>query len=68
MRNDSSGGVGAKQASWPGPRILRATKRLQIFGCMLSLLLTSTQRTKIGRRPVTRKASGIYLNVARFTA
>ena len=62
MRSDSRGGVGAKQASWPGPRISRATSRLLILGLVLSPLFTSTQRTDIGRRPVRWIASDILRN------
>ena len=57
MRNDSSGGVGAKMASYPAMRISRATRRLRYFGFSSSPLLTSTHLTLMGGRPVNLQAS-----------
>ena len=57
VRSVSKGGVGAKVASSPGPRICRATSRDRMLGFALSPLFTSTHLTLMGPRPITRRHS-----------
>ena len=53
VRRVSSGGVGAKMGSSPGPRIWRATSLERTFGDTSSLLFVSTHLTDMAPRPVT---------------